>query len=1514
MSDDRNSESGNDRGRQSPRPLADFVLRSGSLSAALDATSARPGGFLPASIYIDIADPDQRRFGEHDLIEKIGEGGMAVVYRARERALDREVALKLLAAGPLEDDAFIERFKREARAVARMQHPHIVAIYQVGRHDSLHFFSMQLVRGESLAETIVRNGALAPRAVADLVRTIAEALDYAHQMGVLHLDLKPANVLIDTAGRPLIADFGLAQLFDELASGTDSPIAGTPAYIAPELLASPPQLPARATDIYGLGVILYEALTGQPPFSGSSRAEILRRVRSETISSLRPIVSSIPADLEAICMRCLAKDPSARYASARDVADDLGAFLAGRAVSTRRGPPLERLARAARREPRITAAIMAVMLAVVAGLTATSLEWRRAERNAVAALEGSTESRLRQAQFALAAGDGFQALRPLLANLSAFESNGDHAGVARERLRIGTILANAPRLVGVIDVEPGLAIHAVALNASKRRFAVTLHGGAGSRAVRSYDLDRRTVLWTTPTDVWEASLPWRGSMHGWLRYSPDGTRMIATMPDQAPLPAPRVADSMPLDADRGTLLRPAPGPDIYDLVANDQSTIGLLRRRADPSHRFPDTGQLVEIDSWRPLGAEIPLTGDLDGASFLPSPDGRFWAASRGDSEFVVYGARGWQRLWSQRLPVGELVRSWRFDPASHRLAIGTTRGRVRVFDPATGAEAPFDTVLAAPVRWLAFDPSGERLSARATDGGIGVWDVASGRSLVPMIVHDAMELGRLQPDGEGLWTVGPSGLRFFGLPPSGVVHGNASPGITGIWLPGGIAAAAFAVDSAARTLVVGGQVGRIALFRLPRPPLQPGETAPLPVQTLRVSAGKWPAVDGSRVEIRSLTSGESTGPVFDFAEPVRLAELVQEDRRLVVVSGRTVHVLDAATGEPVGTPYALPESPLRAAIAATGSVIAIAHGSNGPDGFGERIHAVSLVTGAVMTDLSRIPGPITSFDIDAAGRRLLVGAWNLGSGTRTLSMISLAETPGCPAFDLGSSRAIGASVLDASGDRAFVHVEKSQRRSALLTLDLNTCSVAASRPMQGSDQPARILIVGNELILHRYAHGRLIVVAEGEKQREIALPDRIELTAPIATDRSGARVAIADRSGVRLVDTRSGTLIAGRLSAPLSTNDAIGQVAITEDGRHIVARSYYRRLVAWPLATADSDLELLEAEAHMLDPRQGDPPLSGAVLTRLQAEWDRSALATPAPRTQPIRIAVAAAPDAQPDARFVPLDLGSAANVAPRVAWGRLTGMGGELAMMPRGPQRLAGVDWEVDGAIQLSGGAAAEAFFPSHPISAPINAHGLRPTRVHVLMLVPVPMTPRSAGAVALRVIGISADRSETVLEARMIEHVASRQMPMLASPTARIGWIGGNEIDVRTGSAVASETSSFVYAVALDVPPTAPPLESLRFETRKGPMEAPVVYAVTLEVAPRLALGAGRQRSSGQFLRAHPVPRRARPGRHGVTVDTLGSGNSTPEERPADYRQATAGHHPSIREESYPGSLKRSTEFDP
>ena len=355
---------------------AEFAF--GSHTQVVDVS--RPLAWLsPEEMNIDLSDPVQRRFGDYELIEKVGQGGMGVVYRARQHGLERDVAIKLLAAGPWASEEFVARFRREARSAARMQHPNIVEVYEFGHRDGLNYFSMRLIEGQTLAQRLYEKGPMQAGEAARLLRTIAEAMDYAHRLGVLHLDLKPGNVLMAANDIPLIADFGLARRIDAGHDGDSNEISGSPSYMAPEqaMLESHP-LSARATDIYGLGAVLYEMLTGRPPFMGTDPQSTLERVVAEQPAAPRSLRKSVPQDLEAICLKCLAKNPAERYASAHELADDLGRFLDGRAVSVRSIGSLERVARWFKREPRLAAALVAAAMALLLGSAATTWQWRQA--------------------------------------------------------------------------------------------------------------------------------------------------------------------------------------------------------------------------------------------------------------------------------------------------------------------------------------------------------------------------------------------------------------------------------------------------------------------------------------------------------------------------------------------------------------------------------------------------------------------------------------------------------------------------------------------------------------------------------------------------------------------------------------------------------------------------------------------------------------------------------------------------------------------------------------------------------------------------------------------------------------------------------------------------------------------------------------------------------------------------------------------------------------------------------
>ncbi|HVS34036.1 MAG TPA: serine/threonine-protein kinase [Gemmataceae bacterium] len=292
------------------------------------------GGAFRAEQAVPAAQPP-RSFGDYELLEELGRGGMGVVYKARQRSLQRTVALKMILRGDFATAEDLTRFQSEARAAARLDHPNIVAVHDAGEHEGRPYFTMQLVEGRTLAD-VLSAGPMKPRDAARCLAAVGRAVHFAHEHGILHRDLKPSNVLIDAEGRPHVTDFGLAKWTAD--AGAVGPtlsggIVGTPAYMAPEQVSQQRGKPSPASDVYSLGVILYEMLTGRPPFRGPTPMDTLLLVLDQDPVRPRLLNPKVDPDLEIICLKCLQKEPALRYPSAADLAADLEAFLSGEQLS-----------------------------------------------------------------------------------------------------------------------------------------------------------------------------------------------------------------------------------------------------------------------------------------------------------------------------------------------------------------------------------------------------------------------------------------------------------------------------------------------------------------------------------------------------------------------------------------------------------------------------------------------------------------------------------------------------------------------------------------------------------------------------------------------------------------------------------------------------------------------------------------------------------------------------------------------------------------------------------------------------------------------------------------------------------------------------------------------------------------------------------------------------------------------------------------------------------------------------
>ncbi len=392
---------------------------------------------------------------DYEIQNELGRGGMGVVYKARQVSLNRPVALKMIKAGLLADDAELIRFQNEARAVALLDHPGIVPVYEVGEHDGRRYFSMKLIEGGNLAERLDSFRDDLRAAVALMIET-AEAVQHAHTRGILHRDLKPANVLVDAKGRPHITDFGLAKWVESDVEVTASgAIMGTPAYMSPEQAAGRRGAMTLATDVYGLGAIFYALLTGKAPFGGGSVIDTLDAVRSDPPEPPSKRGANIPRDLELICLKCLEKNPADRYPTAGTLADDLRRFAAGEPVSVRAAGAVERVAKWARRKPTVAAAYALGLLALLlGGLGGAAIwQWRAAARarDVAATAKEATERLNGQLRRAL---DEQEQLAAQLKKLAKEKTTlAERAGTSRDSL-----VAMINDLIKQVDSDPNHAL------------------------------------------------------------------------------------------------------------------------------------------------------------------------------------------------------------------------------------------------------------------------------------------------------------------------------------------------------------------------------------------------------------------------------------------------------------------------------------------------------------------------------------------------------------------------------------------------------------------------------------------------------------------------------------------------------------------------------------------------------------------------------------------------------------------------------------------------------------------------------------------------------------------------------------------------------------------------------------------------------------------------------------------------------------------------------------------------
>jgi WD40 repeat protein/tetratricopeptide (TPR) repeat protein len=897
----------------------------------------------------------------YNVLGELGSGGMGVVYLARQISLNRLVALKMVRGGAQARSEHRERFQAEALAVARLQHPNIVQIYEVGEHQGLLFFALEYADGGSLARHLAGTPQLADQA-AGIVEVVARAMQYAHTRGIVHRDLKPGNILLSLVTEhsslvgsqvqltnhqgqmtiPKVTDFGLAKLLDDDSGQTRTgAILGTPSYMAPEQAGGMSKTVGPVTDVYALGAILYEMLTGRPPFKATTPFDTVYQVLHEEPVPPRLLQPRVPRDLETVCLKCLQKDASKRYASCLELAEDLHRFRAHEPIRARPVGRAERLARWCRRHPweaGLTGALAAtlVAVAVVAVVVAARYgdlagrERAKAEesRDRLVRLHGEAGHRL------INDGDLLRALLPFSQALQEDKGNPDREQL--HRIRLGALLRQCPRLVQAWPYD-GTAVSAE-FSPDGRRVLL-----AGVKTIPAKDgapaaEEGEAVVWDVETAEWvRRPVAYAGrAREGRIAVDRDGTRVASITSDNT---------CQVWEIASGESSGPLAHPTITFLAFSPDGRLLLTAGKDGPA-------RLWKVDTGREVCPPLAHDGEVWHASF--SPDGRrVITASKDRSARVWDAGTGERRLV---LDHQDSVNHASFTPDGRSVVTITLRADARVWDAATGKPItpPLpgrDQLFAAgysplgsrpravtigrdsvPLVWdlgtgrpvappsvfrggvtrASFSPDGRWVVIAGLDGAARVLDSATGRPAAPPLPHgEAVQHAALAPDGRRVLTVSLDGVvRVWDLatddPTSVPVRLSGAPPAKSLYLTGERVVALTPdgrrlawtrwPDHAARLIDTG--TGRETAGPLAHAAWI-GQLAFSPDGRLVVTASA-----DKTARIWNAATGAAVGQPLRHADHVRHAAFDPAGRRVATASvDRTARIWDAATGEPLTEP-----------------------------------------------------------------------------------------------------------------------------------------------------------------------------------------------------------------------------------------------------------------------------------------------------------------------------------------------------------------------------------------------------------------------------------------------------------------------------------------------------------------------------------------------------------------------------------------------------------------------------------